>query len=238
VFVKICGITTEEDALLAVAMGADAVGFVFAPSTRQVAAAHVRDIVRRLPPDVLTVGVFRDECPQRVVDVVQRPACGPPSCTVTRRPRTPSTCGPGSTVIKAFPPAPTRPLDRVDDWGPTSMLIDSKAPGSGQVFDWALAEGAPRVGRVLLAGGLTPDNVADAIAQVQPWGVDVASGVERTCRGRRIPGRSARSSNAKRARRRPPLPPPPSRARPRPTTPPAPSTLSALRLAGGRMTDP
>src|SRR4051812_47060518 len=70
VFVKICGITSEEDALLAVAMGADAVGFVFAPSTRQVAARLVHDIVRRLPPEVLTVGVFRDEGAQRVVDVV------------------------------------------------------------------------------------------------------------------------------------------------------------------------
>ena len=69
-FVKICGITSEEDALLAVAMGADAIGFVFAPSSRQVAAGHVRDIVRRLPPEVLTVGVFRDESPQRVVEIV------------------------------------------------------------------------------------------------------------------------------------------------------------------------
>src|SRR5262245_6889107 len=68
-FVKICGVTSEEDALLAVAMGADAVGFIFAPSTRQVAAGHVRDIVRRLPPDVLTVGVFRDESAKRVVEI-------------------------------------------------------------------------------------------------------------------------------------------------------------------------
>ena len=69
-FVKICGTTTEEDALLAVAMGADAVGFIFAPSPRQVSPGRVRDIVRRLPPEVLTVGVFRDELPERVVEVV------------------------------------------------------------------------------------------------------------------------------------------------------------------------
>jgi phosphoribosylanthranilate isomerase len=69
-FVKICGTTTEEDALLAVAMGADAVGFVFAPSPRQVSAHAVGDIVKRLPPEILTVGVFRDEAPQRVVEVV------------------------------------------------------------------------------------------------------------------------------------------------------------------------
>ncbi|MGA1542659.1 MAG: phosphoribosylanthranilate isomerase, partial [Ilumatobacteraceae bacterium] len=67
-FVKICGITSEEDALLAVAMGADAVGFVFAPSPRQVSAQTVYDITRRLPPEILTVGVFRDELPDRVFD--------------------------------------------------------------------------------------------------------------------------------------------------------------------------
>ena len=69
-FVKICGTTSEEDALLAVAMGADAVGFIFAPSKRQIAPAIARDIAKRLPPEILTVGVFRDEAPQRVVDIV------------------------------------------------------------------------------------------------------------------------------------------------------------------------
>ena len=71
-FVKICGITSEDDALLAVAMGADALGFVFAPSPRQVAAQRVYDITRRLPPEVLTVGVFRDELPGRVLDIAGR----------------------------------------------------------------------------------------------------------------------------------------------------------------------
>src|SRR5512137_504164 len=71
-FVKICGITNEDDALFAVAMGADAVGFVFAPSKRQVAVQQVYDITRRLPPEILTVGVFRDEHPSRVIDIVHR----------------------------------------------------------------------------------------------------------------------------------------------------------------------
>ena len=70
--VKICGITNEEDALLAVALGADAVGFVFAPSPRQIAVQKVHDITRRLPPEILTVGVFRDEHPDRVIDIVDR----------------------------------------------------------------------------------------------------------------------------------------------------------------------
>src|ERR1700738_2574753 len=68
-FVKVCGTTSEEDALLAVAMGANAVGFIFAPSSRQISPAIARDIVKRLPREILTVGVFRDELPQRVVDI-------------------------------------------------------------------------------------------------------------------------------------------------------------------------
>ena len=175
---KICGITREDDALLAVAMGADAVGFVFAPSKRQIAPSIARDIVRRLPPEILTVGVFRDEAPSRVIDIVNTAGLraaqlhGHESAETSRliRARVP-------LVIKAFP-AGDPELDRVDDYGADAVLIDSPRPGSGEVFDWSLAEGRPDGRRVILAGGLTPGNVADAIRQVGPWGVDVASGVE------------------------------------------------------------
>jgi phosphoribosylanthranilate isomerase len=178
VFVKICGITTEEDALLAVAMGADAVGFVFAPSTRQIAVDHARDIARRLPAEVLTVGVFRDEAPQRVVDIVHRAGLRAaqlhgqesPEDTTWVRERV-------GAVIKAFP-AGSPALDSARRYGADLVLIDSHAPGSGEVFDWSLAEGAPIGRRFLLAGGLTPGNVAEAIGRVRPWGVDVATGVE------------------------------------------------------------
>lgn len=71
-FIKICGITTEDDALLAVAMGADAVGFIFAPSERQVSPQNVYDITRRLPPETMTVGVFRNDLPDRVLSVADR----------------------------------------------------------------------------------------------------------------------------------------------------------------------
>ena len=177
-FVKICGITSEEDALLAVAMGADAVGFVFAPSPRQVAAGLVRDIVRRLPPEVLTVGVFRDEAAERVVDIVNSTGLraaqlhGRETAEQTKwtRQRVPF-------VIKGFA-AGDPALDRADDFGADAVLVDSHAPGSGEVFDWSLAEGAPVNRRVILAGGLTPENVAEAIERVRPWGVDVSTGVE------------------------------------------------------------
>lgn len=177
-FVKICGITREEDALLAVAMGADAVGFIFAPSTRQLAPSRAADIVKRLPPEIVTVGVFRDEAPQRVVDIVNQTGLraaqlsGHETAEETSwiRRRVP-------VVIKAFPGGDPA-LAKAASYGADVVMLDSASPGSGQVFDWSLAEGAPSGLRLLLAGGLTPDNVAEAIDRVRPWGVDVASGVE------------------------------------------------------------
>ena len=178
-FVKICGITNEDDALLAVAMGADAVGFVFAPSPRQVAVQQVYDITRRLPPEILTVGVFRDELPQRVVEIVQTAGLRAaqldghetPDITKWVRKRI-------SYVIQGFA-AGDRNLGRADEYGADAILIGSSAPGQGQMFDWSLAEGAPSGRKVIMCGGLTPENVADAIARVSPWGVDVATGVEK-----------------------------------------------------------
>ena len=180
-FVKICGITTEEDALLAVAMGADAVGFVFAPgSSRQIAVNQARDIARRLPPEVMTLGVFRDEASQRVVEMVN--AAGLHGVQLHGH----ETPAEGKWVrqrvqflVQAFA-AGDRMLERVDEYtAADAIMIDSPSPGSGEVFDWVLAEGLPLHRRVILAGGLTPDNVAEAVHRIHPWGVDVATGVER-----------------------------------------------------------
>ena len=179
-FVKVCGITNEDDALLAVAMGADAVGFVFAPSPRQVHPEVVRDILKRLPHDTLTIGVFRNETPERVIDVVSRTGLkgaqlhGGETAEDLRlvRLRVPF-------VIQALPAGDTRLAGA--GIGPESadvVLVDSPSPGSGEVFDWSLAEGAPDGVRLLLAGGLDPDNVEAAIRKVRPWGVDSASGTE------------------------------------------------------------
>jgi phosphoribosylanthranilate isomerase len=179
VFVKICGITNEEDALLAVALGADALGFMFAPgSPRQVSQSDVAPILRRLPATITTVGVFRDERPERVVEIVntlglngaQLHGREPASEVRWVRERVPM-------VIQGFA-AGDPGIESVLEGHADIVLIDAPEPGSGRVFDWALADGVPPGIRMLLAGGLTPENVADAIRRVRPWGVDVSTGVE------------------------------------------------------------
>jgi len=187
-FVKICGTTSEEDALLAVALGADAVGFIFAPSPRQVTPTTAADIVKRLPPEIVTVGVFRGDSSQRIVDTMQQSGLraaqlhGNESAEQTRwiRARVPM-------VVKAFA-AGDSAIGRAGDYGADAVLLDSASPGSGVVFDWRLAEDVPPRTRLLLAGGLDADNVRDAIGQVKPWGVDVCSGVE-SAPGRKDPRR-------------------------------------------------
>jgi phosphoribosylanthranilate isomerase len=190
-FIKICGITNEDDALLATALDADALGFVFAPSSRQVDVETVRDIVRRLPREMHTIGVFRNERPERIIEIVGRAGlrgvqlhgAEPASEVRWIRERV-------QFVIQAF--AAGDPALR--DAGKSAadiILVDSPDPGSGRVFDWRLAEGAPRGKRILLAGGLTADNVGDAIRLVRPFGVDVSSGVEAKP-GRKDPGKLRR----------------------------------------------
>jgi phosphoribosylanthranilate isomerase len=177
-FVKICGITNEDDALLAVAMGADAVGFVFAPSPRQIAVQQAYDITRRLPPEVLTVGVFRDEHPKRVVDLVHRSGVKAAQLHGHERPDDVAEVAKAvKWVIKAYPAGAVR-LDEARSLATDLILLDAPSPGSGHVFDWTLAGEVPEGVRLILAGGLTPENVTDAVQTVAPWGVDVASGVE------------------------------------------------------------
>ena len=177
-FVKICGITNEDDALFAVAMGADAVGFIFAPSPRQIAAQQVYDITRRLPPEVLTVGVFRDELPSRVVEIAHRAGVKAVQLHGNETPeQTAEVAASMRWVIKAFS-ATSSQLAKADTYGTNLVLVDAPSPGSGKLFDWSLAQEAPDTVQLILAGGLDPDNVADAIDAVAPWGVDVASGVE------------------------------------------------------------
>jgi phosphoribosylanthranilate isomerase len=178
VFVKICGITSEDDALLAVAMGADAVGFVFAPSPRQVPVQQVYDITRRLPPEILTVGVFRDEHPRRVVEIVHRAGVkgaqlhGSESSDVVAQ-----IAKSVRFLVKAYP-AGSPQIAKAATLAIDTILVDGPTPGSGHLFDWSLVGEVPEGVRLILAGGLTPENVSDAVQTVTPWGVDVSTGVE------------------------------------------------------------
>ncbi len=177
-FVKICGVTSEADALLAVGFGASAVGFIFAPSPRQVSVADVHDIVRRMPPEVLTVGVFRDAPAATVVEQVHAAGLGAaqlhghetPETVRYVRDRVPF-------VIKALS-AGSPDVERFDEFGADLLLLDSPNPGSGVTFDWSLARGVTDPSRLVVSGGLNPANVAELVSHLRPFGVDVATGVE------------------------------------------------------------
>ena len=179
--VKICGITRLEDALEAARLGADALGFNFWPgSKRYVAPADARAIVRRLPPFVTAVGVFVDAPREEIlravaasgVQVAQLHGDEPPElCASLPLP-----------VVKALRIANAHALAALAAYEVSGFLLDAPSAGyggSGKTFDWSLATEAAAVVPVMLAGGLTPENVAEAIRAVRPWGVDVASGVER-----------------------------------------------------------
>jgi len=178
--VKICGITRTDDALLAARLGADALGFNFWPgSKRHVTPPEAREIVRRLPPLVTAVGVFvnptRDEVLRAVdiarISVVQLHGDEPPElCASLPVP-----------VWKVIRVTGRSALAALASYEVQGFLLDAPAPGyggGGATFDWALAAEVAAELPVLLAGGLTPENVAEAVRTVRPWGVDVASGVE------------------------------------------------------------
>ena len=178
-FVKSCGSTCAKDALLATALGADGVGFVFSPSGRQVAAPVVEDIVRQLPHEMMTVGVFRDQGREQVVKTVN--GIGLRAAQLHGHESPEDCCWVAERVpvtIRALP-AGSSDLERFDEFGADILLLDSQEPGSGQVFDWTLASEIPSNRRVVLAGGLDPGNVGRAIQLLDPFGVDVSTGVER-----------------------------------------------------------
>ena len=180
-FVKICGITRVEDAQAAVAAGANALGFVFWPkSPRYVDPARARDIVATLPPSVTPIGVFVDQPADEVNRVANEVGLGAVQLhgseneayvrTMTR------------PVVKAVAVA-GGPAPAVDAWtSDVTVLLDVHDPvkkgGTGKTIDWTMAAEIAKRRNVVLAGGLTPDNVAAAIAQVRPYGIDVSSGVE------------------------------------------------------------
>ncbi|MBJ6723610.1 phosphoribosylanthranilate isomerase [Geomesophilobacter sediminis] len=179
--VKICGITSACDARLAVEAGADAIGLIFfEKSPRNVDLEQAARIVAELPPFIQTVGLFVNapldfvnETADRVgLDLVQLHGEETPEfCAAVRR-----------RVMKAFRVKGAESLVPMPSYRVAGYVLDAYSPnahgGTGERFDWDLAVQAKNYGPIVLAGGLTPENVADAVAQVVPYGVDVSSGVE------------------------------------------------------------
>lgn len=169
-FVKICGLTTPEGVSAAVKAGANAAGFVFSPSPRQVTPAQARKLAAALPATMRRVAVFRHPPPgwiSRVLeafpaDWVQSDAADLPGVDLG-----------GAEALPVFRSgAPLPPLL------PELVLFEGPDSGAGRVADWPAAAALAERTRVILAGGLNPANLAAALAAVRPWGVDVSSGVE------------------------------------------------------------
>jgi phosphoribosylanthranilate isomerase len=181
--VKICGITNLEDALMSVEAGADALGFVFFQgSSRYISPEQAAAIIHQLPPFVQAVGLFVNEelatvnatAAQCGLDLIQLHGEESPDycAAVTRR------------IIKAFRVKDDSSLNEMAQYRVAACLLDTWSPaahgGTGKTFNWEIAARASAAHSIILAGGLTPENVASAIAAVQPYAVDVSSGVEST----------------------------------------------------------
>lgn len=198
---KICGITSCADAEAAVAAGVDAIGIVCAPSPRRVPVEGVREIVASLPAGVLSFGVFRNEEPGRVVETVRASGLSGVQLHGEEDPAEVAWIAARvGCVIKALPWGQAAPSYEVHQ-GAWALLVDSVRPGSGERADWDHVR-LPAGTRTIVAGGLRPENVAEAILRFQPFGVDVASGVEQAP-GRKDPERMAAFvHNAREAARR------------------------------------
>ncbi len=181
--VKVCGMTNLEDTLQAVQLGVDAVGFIFyKKSPRYVSDRIVKKIVNVLPPFVMKVGVFVNESLEQInkriescgLNLVQLHGDEPPGFSKKIN----------SQVIKSFRVQNTDSLTGLSKYPVQGYLLDSfkegQWGGTGKTFNWNLAKKAKKYGSIILAGGLDPSNVQEAIKKVQPYGVDVCSGVEKS----------------------------------------------------------
>lgn len=193
-WIKICGITNLEDARVAVDAGADAVGFVFyEQSPRRVEVETAREMVAQLPPEIEKVGVFVNQDEHAILDVAG--VTGITAVQLHGDNQDPNLAEvivqhePRLKVLVGIAMCRTQPETQAKLWNPENLhafLLDSgnstKYGGTGRTFDWEgckqSIEAIARLGRVIVAGGLNPENVPDALKVLHPWGVDVASGVE------------------------------------------------------------
>lgn len=178
--VKICGLTNLADVQVAIEAGADLVGFIFAASPRQVTRHQVSAICEQLPADINKVGIFANQSLAEIKEVITNCELdylqlhgneSPDFCQQFQLP-----------VIKAFRIEDRSSLEQLAQYQVDKYLLDTYVPnqlgGTGQTFNWQLAKEAQQSREIILAGGLDPSNVAQAVKTVDPWAVDVSSGVE------------------------------------------------------------
>jgi len=182
--VKICGLTNLEDALFAARAGADALGFIFYPkSPRYITPKEARLITAKLPPFITTVGVFVDEGPEKVNEIASEACLG---ALQLHGNESPAYCAyMGLSVIKALRVRGEEDIKSMASYDVSAFLLDTykkgQIGGTGEVFDWDLAVKAKGGKKpIILSGGLTPENVAEAVKKVGPYAVDVSSGVEKS----------------------------------------------------------
>ncbi|MBR52789.1 phosphoribosylanthranilate isomerase [Candidatus Poribacteria bacterium] len=183
--IKICGITNLDDGLEAIAAGVDALGFVFVPNTpRYITPPQAKLVIKQLPPFITNVGLFVDSEIDEIEDIVNHCKLDAVQLHGNESPEMCSQISLQTKVIKSFHVKKELQVLRneIENYRVDAYLLDTfikgKAGGTGQTFDWRIAEGLSQ--RIILAGGLTPDNIGTAIAQLQPYGVDVSSGVEKS----------------------------------------------------------
>jgi len=179
-WIKMCGMTRVEDALAAADAGADAVGFVFTESPRRIEPRAARAIGRALPPHILRFGVFADEAPATIGHVIEEAGLDRVQLYGFEEAMVREVVG--IRMVKAFRVADDSVLAELRSWHPDFFFLDTWSPGTaggtGRTFDWAVAKRAMEIGQLVLAGGLDDGNVARAIREVRPFGVDVSSGIE------------------------------------------------------------
>jgi phosphoribosylanthranilate isomerase len=181
--VKVCGITTPDDARTAAGSGADAIGLVFAESPRKLSAEEAREIASALPGGVLKVGVFVNEEPEEILRIAREVGLdyaqlhgdeGPETVTVLRQD--------GVKVIKALRVRGEDSLAEMDDYDADLFLLDAWSEkargGTGERFDWGLAKSLYGRGNIVVSGGLGPENVREAVRLFEPYGVDASSSLE------------------------------------------------------------
>jgi phosphoribosylanthranilate isomerase len=179
--IKICGITNMEDALLAAELGADALGFIFVKtSPRHIRPSTVRKIIQELPPFIVPIGVVADVEHDEILELIDETGI---CCVQLHGNESPKQLAKFPVpVYKSFRVDKEFNLETLQRYKGSAYLLDTYVEGAlggtGKTFDWDIAVKAKSYGRIILAGGLTPENIAEAIQKVHPYAVDVNSGVE------------------------------------------------------------